>query len=227
MNTQNSIERLQSQIDYKFANPALLELALTHRSFASQNNERLEFLGDSIVNFVVAAELYLRYPKFSEGKLTRMRSQLVCGEMLAEVAKENNLGDFLQFGTGEKKSGGHQRRSILADTVEAIIGAVYLDAELETVRKIILRWLAEKFEIVAAKKTVKDPKTRLQELMQSKKLPLPDYTIIKIEGKQHDQIFHVECKIEELDQTTVGVGDTRRQAEKIAAEELLKILEQK
>jgi ribonuclease-3 len=221
-------KKLMQQIGYTFKDEALLESALRHRSMGAHNNERLEFLGDSILNFVIATELYAKFTNASEGQLTRMRAHFICEDMLAEIARACNLGNHIILGAGEQRTGGHQRASILADALEAIIGAIYLDlnGDMMQVQHVVLQWYVDKFEVFDNKKLLhyKDPKTVLQELMQAKKLNLPEYTIIKIEGERHDQTFHVECKIEMLEQPIVGVGNSRRKAEQMAAEQILEKL---
>lgn len=211
---------LEKKLGYKFNDPKLLELALKHRSLGKNSNERLEFLGDSILNFVIAAELFRNYPKYLEGGLSRLRSNLVRKETLASLAKSFNLGEHLLVGESEKKSGGVNRSSILADTFEAIIGAVYLDSNIDTCNKKILEWYADKLS--GLKLTgQKDSKTQLQELMQAKKRPLPHYQIIATEGKMHEQIFHISCQVEGLDIKTIGSGNNKQKAEQDAAEKFL------
>lgn len=216
---------LVKSLGYTFQDNSLLELALTHRSFGGHNNERLEFLGDSILNCIMAIELVARYEKAAEGQLTRMRAQLVCEDMLSVVAKELNLGKFVILGAGEQRSGGHQRASILADSLEAIIGAIYLDSgsDFACVKTRVLNWYVNKFDIFNDIKEQghKDPKTVLQELLQAKKLELPDYQVIKIEGEQHDQTFYVRCTVALLADSVEGVGNSRRRAEQMAAEKIL------
>lgn len=205
------------KIGYTFKDPALLTLALTHRSVGAHNNERLEFLGDSLINCIIAGELYARFPDASEGQLTRMRAYLVCSEMMAKIAKELDLGKHLVLSSGEMRTGGHQRKSILADTIEAVIGAIYLDTgrDFSALRQVILTWYAERFENIIEDQ--KDPKTVLQEYLQARKLPLPIYAIVNISGEQHDQSFHVTCTVELLDEAVSGIGNSRRKAEQQAA----------
>ncbi len=218
-------KKLMQDLGYSFKDPALLELALSHRSLGNNNNERLEFLGDSILNFVIAAELFTRFEKASEGQLTRMRAHFICADMLTEIARTLELGNYIILGAGEQRSGGHQRASILADGIEAIIGAIYLDsdADYNVVQKVVLNWFVGKIEVFNDKKlqNYKDPKTVIQELLQSKKLPLPIYDVIKIEGERHDQTFYVECKVVLLSEPVAGVGNSRRKAEQMAAELVL------
>jgi len=216
--TQNTnYKLLYKKIGYTFKESANLELALTHRSFKQTHNERLEYLGDAVLGLVVADELFRRFPKQPEGKLTRMRSTLVKGDTLALVAKEFELGDFLLLGSGELKSGGFRRSSILADTVEAIIGAIYLESGLEICHPLILDWFKSRLDALDPEAHPKDAKTLLQEHLQGKKLPLPLYSVTKIEGKDHDQNFTVECQISSLSKSVVGRGSSRRKAEQNAA----------
>ncbi|MCE0731264.1 ribonuclease III [Halomonas sp. G15] len=222
--TLNAFSR---RLGHDFGDDSLLELAMTHRSFGGQNNERLEFLGDSIVNFVIAEALFRRFPEAREGQLSRLRARLVKGQTLAELAREMGFGEHLRLGSGEMKSGGHRRESILADAVEAIIGAIYLDAGMEAVRARILSWYATRLEEISLQDTQKDPKTRLQEFLQSRQVPLPRYEVVSVEGEAHAQTFTVECHVELLEKHTTGIGSSRRHAEQQAAEVALKQLEPK
>lgn len=221
----NSLNAFSRRIGHAFADPGLLELAMTHRSYGGQNNERLEFLGDSIVNFVIAEALFRRFPQAREGQLSRLRARLVKGKTLAELAREMAFGECLRLGSGEMKSGGHRRDSILADAVEAVLGAIYLDAGMETARTRVLSWYAERLEAISLEDTQKDPKTRLQEFLQSRQVALPRYEVTSVEGEAHAQTFTVECHVEVLDQHTCGVGSSRRHAEQQAAEQALSQLE--
>jgi ribonuclease III len=214
----NALTPLLSRLEYAFSNEALLTEALTHRSAASINNERLEFLGDGILNFVIAGRLYEQYPDMQEGDLSRLRASLVNKDSLADIAKLLGLGEYIQLGSGELKSGGRRRDSILADAVEAILGAVYLDGGFDTCRRLVLRLYAEKLQNIPDVQTLKDPKTRLQELLQSRHFSLPEYTVLEVSGKAHKQMFRVECKIEELECITSAEGRSRRKAEQAAAE---------
>ena len=222
--TLNAFSR---RLGHDFGDSSLLELAMTHRSFGGQNNERLEFLGDSIVNFVIAEALFRRFPEAREGQLSRLRARLVKGQTLAELAREMGFGEHLRLGSGEMKSGGHRRESILADAVEAIIGAIYLDAGMEVVRARILSWYAARLEEISLQDTQKDPKTRLQEFLQSRQVPLPRYEVVNVEGEAHAQTFTVDCHVELLEKHTTGIGSSRRHAEQQAAEVALKQLEPK
>jgi len=220
-------QKLCRRIGYFFADLGLLELALTHRSFGGKNNERLEFLGDSILNYVIAEELFHRFPKAKEGELSRLRASLVKGDTLAELAREFQLGDFLKLGAGELKSGGFRRDSILADAVEGIIGGMYLDAGMDVSRQHILAWYKDRLDATSLKVVTKDAKTRLQEFLQARKHALPQYEVVEILGEPHDQTFHVHCLVELCDQAIEGTGNSRRIAEQNAAAAALKLLEQK
>ena len=215
------ISELTRKLGYTFTDESLCELALTHRSCGKKNNERLEFLGDSIVNFVIADDLFERFPQAREGQLSRLRARMVKGETLAEIGRELKLGDFLRLGPGELKSGGFRRDSILADAVEALIGAMYLDSDLEQVRKVVLGWFDQRLENLDIDEALKDSKTRLQEWLQSRRLPLPTYDLTRVDGEAHAQTFYIECHIEPLDTPTKGEGSSRRQAEQEAAKAAL------
>lgn len=221
-----NIDILIRRLGHPFTDTSLVELALSHRSVGAKNNERLEFLGDSIVNYLMAEALYKQFPDCREGDLSRMRAQLVKGKTLAEIALEFELGDFLRLGPGEMKSGGHRRESILADTVEALIGAMFLDAGMDVCREHVVRWYQSRLESMTIQGTVKDAKTSLQELLQSRKQSLPHYKLLTITGSDHQQQFTVECQIEHLKQGFQGVASTRREAEQIAAQAALELLQQ-
>ena len=216
--------KLSQRIGYDFKDPTLIELALTHRSKGGRNNERLEFLGDSIVNFVIAEALFHKFPDAKEGKLSRLRADLVRGTTLAELGRHFELGDFLLLGSGELKSGGFNRESILADAVEAIIGAIYLDSGMDVVRERILSWYGDRLDGLSLDAVIKDPKTRLQEYLQKRQSRLPKYEVKEITGQAHDQQFKVSCRVEQLPEVTVGIGGSRRHAEQAAAEKALKAL---
>ncbi|MCW9025585.1 MAG: ribonuclease III [Gammaproteobacteria bacterium] len=218
------LTRLSRELNYEFKQESLLKTALTHRSASSNNNERLEFLGDSVLGQVISIELYLHFPEASEGELSRMRSSLVRGDTLAIVARELNLGDYLNLGSGELKSGGFRRDSILADAFEAIIGAVYLDSDQQTTHKFVLHFLGQRLEKCDPNSVLKDPKTRLQEFLQADSEPLPEYHVVAIEGQAHAQTFEVECHINRLDETIKGIGSSRRKAEQAAAQQVLEKL---
>lgn len=217
--------KLQRRIAYQFNDMAFLKLALTHRSACGNHNERLEFLGDSILSFVIADDLYHRFVHIDEGDMSRMRATLVRGKTLAEIGREFELGDVLHLGPGELKSGGFRRDSILADAVEAIIGAVYLDSSFEKVREVVLGWYKERLDLINPDLSQKDPKTRLQECLQGARKPLPLYNVIKVQGEAHDQQFTVECEVAGMDTPVLGKGSSRRKAEQAAAERALEKLE--
>ncbi|CBJ82270.1 MULTISPECIES: ribonuclease III [Xenorhabdus] len=219
------INRLQRKLGYTFIQHDLLLQALTHRSANSKHNERLEFLGDSILSFVIANALYHRFPRVDEGDMSRMRATLVRGNTLAELAREFELGECLRLGPGELKSGGHRRESILADSIEALIGAIFLDSDIQTIERIILSWYETRLNEISPGDKQKDPKTRLQEYLQGRHLPLPSYLVVQVRGEAHDQEFTIHCQISGFEQPVRGVGSSRRKAEQAAAEQALKQLE--
>jgi ribonuclease-3 len=219
-----SIKKLCKKLGYTFNNVALITEAITHRSKHTINNERLEFLGDSILGYVISSELFRCFPDSTEGELTRGRAMLVKGETLAELALDMELGEFLQLGPGELKSGGYRRKSILSDAMEAIIGAIYIDGGLEPARQYILSLYDTKLKSISLEKVRKDPKTQLQEYMQSLKCPLPDYEVVATSGSDHEQEFEVSCTISGLPKPIKGAGSSRRKAEQDAAKKVLKIL---
>lgn len=216
--------RLQRALGHQFGDPELLGLALTHCSAGGQNNERLEFLGDSILNHIIAEALYRRFPSSREGEMSRMRAALVRGDTLAEVATELQLGDYLQLGTGERKSGGHRRSSILADALEAVAGAILLDSDIEQCRRCVLAWFAPRLQELALGAVAKDAKTRLQEYLQARNNPLPEYDLISVHGDDHDQQFHVACRLKKPCLVVEGCGTSRRKAEQHAAASALERL---
>lgn len=216
------LTELQRRLDYRFADLRLLELALTHRSLSGRhNNERLEFLGDAFLGYVVAAELFDRHGDAKENQLTLLRASLVRGKTLADLARALGLGEFLRLGSGELKSGGFRRDSILADAVEAIIGAVLLDGGPEASRALILRLLGDRLERARPGEVSKDPKTRLQELLQGRGEALPEYEVVQVVGSDHAQTFTVACRVPVLGDGVSGKGRTRRAAEQQAASEAL------
>jgi ribonuclease-3 len=216
--------RLQRALGYEFADTELLRLALTHRSAGNHNNERLEFLGDSIVNHIIAEYLFQRFPEAREGEMSRMRAALVRGDTLAEVARELKLGDHLVLGAGERKSGGRRRGSILADAVEALAGAILLDSDVDTCRRCVLEWYRERLAAVTLEDDAKDPKTRLQEFLQGRRRPLPEYELLGILGDDHNQQFHVACRLSKPSLVVEGAGTSRRKAEQAAARSALERL---
>lgn len=199
----------------------MLEQALTHRSKSSVNNERLEFLGDSILSYIISERLYAAYPDEPEGNLTRMRAALVKGETLTAISQSLGLGEYLRLGQGEQKSGGYRRESTLADAFEALLGAIYLDGGIEPVRTLCDSVFEPRIAKLPPVAQLKDPKTRLQEELQSRGLPLPDYQIRNTSGKAHAQVFHVECLVADLDIIGVGKGSSRKKAQQAAAEDCL------
>lgn len=225
--TEINYQRLQKKLAYQFIDESLLALALTHRSYSKINNERLEFLGDSVLSTTIAEYIFNHYPEENEGILSRLRASLVKGETLANIAREYSLSDYLIMGDGELKSGGFRRDSILADVVEAIIGAIFVDAGMEESQSFILRIFEPRLLSLSIDKHLKDPKTRLQEILQSKKLPLPQYTVVDIEGESHDQQFTVSCKTKLYPEQVIATASTRRQAEKMAATKILEFVEKK
>lgn len=219
------LDRLQQKISYQFSDINLLIHSLTHRSFSSQNNERLEFLGDALLSATISEQLFHQFPNVPEGILSRVRSSLVKGDTLALIAKEFSLGDYLILGSGELRSGGFRRESILADTIEAIIGAVLLDSDIKTCQSMILHWFESRLmEIDTDEITLKDPKTRLQEWLQARKLPLPEYQVVHAEGSSHQQTFTVSCEVSGLDEPVTAVANSRRKAEKDAAQKVLEMI---
>ncbi|MEC7188145.1 MAG: ribonuclease III [Pseudomonadota bacterium] len=216
--------QLQTTLAYQFKNSQLLKQALTHRSFGADNNERLEFLGDALLDLIVGESLFNQHPGADEGNLSRLRSSIVNKSALAGIGREWNLGEHMLLGAGELKSGGRSRDSILADTVEAVVAAVYLDGGLAACRKLVDAWTLEFVRNPEARQT-KDAKTRLQEKMQASGHGLPDYQVLAIEGEAHAQSFLVECRVEGLERVHRGRGRSKRAAEQQAALETLKSLE--
>lgn len=224
MAQSNAIDALLKKLEYTFNNVSLLDEALTHRSYAANNNERLEFLGDGILNFVIAHELFKSYPDVQEGDLSRLRATLVNKDSLAEIAGQLKLGEVIKLGSGELKSGGFRRPSILADAVESILGAVYCDGGFEPCRALIVRLYSDRLSTSADLQSLKDPKTQLQELLQSRRFSLPDYLVTKVSGQAHAQIFHVRCTIDKMKIEVTGEGKSRRKAEQIAAEKAIMLV---
>ncbi len=213
--------RLQDRLGYAFNDPGLLDQALTHRSCGAHNNERLEFLGDAILGFIVADLLYIADPDAHEGRLTRLRAHLVRRETLASIARDVNLGEALCLGPGELKSGGRERDSILADALEAVIGAVYLDGGGSTCRAVLESLYTDRLARAAVEMALKDPKTRLQETLQGRGRALPQYTVVNLDGAPHDQSFTVACLVEGNPDPVTGFGSSRRKAEQDAATKAL------
>ena len=217
---------LAKRLSYIFVDSLLLTQALTHRSYSANNNERLEFLGDGVLNFIIAHQLYLRFPKLDEGDLSRLRAQLVKEATLCEIALSLNIGDALKMGEGELKSAGWRRPSILADALEAIVGAVYLDGGFVAVEAFVRNLYHEKLNTIDPKMIDKDPKSLLQEFLQGKKIAVPEYAVVQTSGEAHAQVFVVECFIQKLDIRTVGEGTSRRLAEQQAAQLAMQQVEQ-
>lgn len=227
MSVKPNLHRLSQTLNYTFSDPSLLQTALTHRSVGRNNNERLEFLGDSILNFLISAWLFQDFPTASEGQLSRQRAKLVKGETLAEIGRDLKLGDYLALGPGECKSGGHHRNSIIADAVEAIIGAMYLDGGIAAVQPLLKTLYTQRLADLPADQDLKDPKTRLQEHLQSQQADLPTYTLSATSGAAHAQHFTVTCDIANPPCSTQGEGSSRRRAEQQAAQNMLKKLAEK
>jgi ribonuclease-3 len=215
-------DRLVAFTGYQFKHRELLEQALTHRSFSrSANNERLEFLGDSVLNLIISNFIYRRFESASEGRLSRIRASLVKQETLARVAREIELGDHILLGGGELKSGGFRRDSILSDALEALIAAIYLDSDYVQAEKTVLHLFDNLLQAVDVGSSLKDPKTQLQEYLQGRQKPLPLYEVIQTNGKSHDQVFTVSCELSDLDLQSEGKGSSRKKAEQQAAHNLL------
>lgn len=221
----NKLETLQQSLAYQFSNPELAQLALTHRSANAAHNERLEFLGDSLLGFIVAETLFTLNPQASEGELSRMRSALVNKNALAAAARSLGIGEYLQLGTGEVNSGGSDRDSILADTVEALIAAIYLDGGIEACTTFVKKISESKLAIDAATTEQKDAKTRLQEFLQAQGKELPKYHVMEISGAAHEQVFHISCRLESLGTEAAGSGSSKREAEQAAAKKILDAIE--
>ncbi len=219
---KNNIASIETLIGYHFSDPSYLELALSHRSVGPLNNERLEFLGDSLLGAVISEALYLKFPKLKEGELSRLRSHLVRGETLAAMAKEMHLEDHILLGGGELKSGGHRRASIQADTVEAIIGAVFLDSDFQVCKKLVLAWFELRLSDLNANLITKDAKTLLQEYMQERGKKLPVYAVVEESGESHAREYKVECSVDGSASIYFGVASSKRGAEKKAATQVLK-----
>jgi ribonuclease-3 len=217
-------EWLRDALGYECRDAALLEAALTHRSAGGPNNERLEFLGDAVLNCVVAMLVFREFGAADEGDLSRFRASLVSGEALAVIAAEIELGDQLRLGSGELKSGGFRRKSILADTLEALVGAIYLDGGFDAAARVIGRLFGARLDRLPSAADLKDPKTRLQETLQARGLPLPVYAVEAVSGEAHSQEFRVVCAVDALGLRTVGTGASRRRAEQAAAQQLLTAL---
>ncbi|NOQ15832.1 MAG: ribonuclease III [Methyloprofundus sp.] len=214
-------EILCKKLGLSFSEPEWFTLALSHRSVGAKNNERLEFLGDSILGCVIAEALYNKFPEASEGVLSRLRASLVNQESLAALARQHNIGDYLILGSGELKSGGYRRASILSDALEAIMGAIIKDQGIENCKTWVLQLFATRIAELHLDNWQKDPKTRLQELLQARQLEIPAYTLASQSGLPHEQTFKVECSISLFDKNVIGAGVSRKKAEQQAAELML------
>jgi len=219
-----STAQLEQRLGYTFSDPSLLSKALTHRSAGNNNNERLEFLGDAILGCVIAEELFRNFPQVREGRLSRLRSSLVRRETLADIGKGLEIGEHLFLGPGERKSGGHRRDSIISDAVEAVFGAICLDSDFDHCRACILRLYADRLDSLSDSAVLKDAKTRLQEYLQARHRPLPQYTVLDMAGKAHARHFEVLCQVDGHEASR-GRGSSRRQAEQDAAGRMLRELE--
>lgn len=218
------VDLLQKKIGYVFNQHNLLLQALTHKSAGIQHNERLEFLGDAILNYVITSFLYNRFPYLSEGSMSRIRANLVQENTLVILAQEFDLSDCLCLGPGELKTGGRKRASILANTIEALIGSVFLDSDIKVIEMLIIHWYKDLLETINPYNRQKDPKTCLQEYLQSRHQPLPIYRIKCIAGSAHNQIFSIDCQVNALNVSVIGCGSSKRKAEQAAAEKVLKVL---
>lgn len=218
------LQQLAAKLGYQYNDISMLQHALTHRSMGATNNERLEFLGDSLVNFMIADVLFHQFDRLPEGDMSRVRAHLVKGDTLAVIGREYALSDYLVLGPGELKSGGFRRDSIIADAVEAIIASVYEDGGLDACRDLVTRFYKNRMASLDPKKVGKDPKTRLQEYLQSQNEELPEYTIISVNGAAHDQEFTVSCYVGKLNSKFEAVATNRRKAEQKAAEVALEAL---
>jgi len=215
-------EKFSALTGYQFRRQELLEQALTHRSYSrSTNNERLEFLGDSVLNLAISIHIYHRFAAADEGDLSRIRASLVKQDTLAEVARKIDLGDYIHLGGGELKSGGYRRASILSDALEAVIGAVYLDSDYENAEAAILHLFSGQLKSIDDVANLKDPKTQLQEYLQAQKKSLPIYEVEKTSGKSHSQVFTIKCQLADLDLQSSGSGTSRKKAEQQAAQKIL------
>lgn len=218
------LQELQKRFDYHFNQAKFLKIALTHRSKGGEHNERLEFLGDAVVNFVIAEILYQQFPSATEGELSRWRATLVNRDTLGELAKEFDLGHYLYLGPGEQRSGGSKRHSILSCAMEAVIGAIYLDGGFDAVRGKILSWYTPLLQSLSSAASHKDPKTQLQEYLQGHRMSLPAYKVEHTEGEAHKQLFTVSCRVEGIEKKAIGKGTSRRRAEQEAAQRMLEAL---
>lgn len=223
-----SLYRLSETLGYTFKDAHLLEQALTHRSFEGEDNyERLEFLGDAVLNFTIADALFRKFPKATEGELTRLRALLVKGETLGEMGKNMGIGNLLRLGLGELNTGGFRRSSTIEDAFEAVMGAIFLDSDIHTIQALILKWFAPLLETVTPETAIRDAKSRLQEWLQAKNMQLPSYELLREEGPDHDKIFYVRCNVSTLNLSSEGRGVSKKLAEQNAAQSALEQLEVK
>ena len=220
----HDLEQLYQKLGHQFKDKSLLEQALTHRSYSDKHNERLEFLGDALLNSFITKKIFKQYPHYTEGDLSRLRANLVIGDVLASLARQFGISEHMHLGIGEIKSGGLQRNSILANAMEAIIGAIYLDGGVNICRSCVLAWYSDNFITSNSRGLQKDPKTSLQEYLQSQKMTLPTYSVLFIQGHEHSQVFHVQCHVSSLPRIATGTGSSRRRAEQDAAKNLLLML---
>jgi ribonuclease-3 len=216
---------LEKRLGYRFSNPGLLEQALTHRSYGAQHNERLEFLGDGVLGCAVAEELYARFPRLPEGKLTRLRASLVREEALAEVARDLDLGAVIRLGEGELANSAEPRASILADALEAVFGAVFLDGGYAAAREALLQTFGSALDKLDPERPAEDAKTQLQELLQARRRQLPEYRVVRVQGAAHRQSFEVQCALPDLGIVATGSGTSRQRAEQQAARAMIEKLE--
>lgn len=221
----NPVEPLLRQLGYAFTNPELLQQALTHRSSGPQHNERLEFLGDAVLSCIISHALYQQCGQADEGELSRLRAYLVCEPRLAEIARELQLGEYLHFGPGENDSGSWRRDSVLADALEALIGALFLDGGMDCARTQVLQLYATRLQALPSAESLKDAKTRLQEYLQARSLALPEYSVVAVSGPPHKQRFSVQASVPGLVPVAAGIGRSRRMAEQEAANQLLQQLQ--
>ena len=221
---QENLAPLEARLRHAFRSPDLLRLALTHGSHGANNNERLEFLGDALLNLFIADALFQRFGELREGALSRLRASLVRAETLAAISRECRLGEHLLLGAGERRSGGAERDSILSDALEAVVAAIYLDAGMEAARDAVLAWYEERLVALDPRVAHKDAKTELQEWLQARKAALPEYLVAEISGEAHQRVFSVQCRAAGLDQPVTGTGNSRRFAEQAAARAALQQL---
>lgn len=225
MSVKPNLKTLQKNLNYQFNDIQILKKALTHRSASAKHNERLEYLGDAILGSIIAHQLFSQFSNADEGQLSRLRSVLVKEKALFEIAQSINLGDFLFLGGGELKSGGYRRASILSDTVEAIIGAIFLDSDYTKCKTFVLQLYAEKLNSLSLDMAQKDPKTRLQEWLQARNVDIPDYQVIRSSGLDHNKIYWVKCSVNHQNLSSEGEGASRRKAEQDAAAKILEMIE--